>query len=311
MKKTNIVNTMTRTVNKIGFQFKKHSPELLVITGVVGVVASAVMACRATTKVSDILEKAKKEVDTIHECVEKPEQLSEEYTVEDSKKDLAIVYAHTGLQFAKIYAPSVILGTLSITSILAGHNILHKRNVALAAAYATVDKGFKDYRSRVIERFGEALDKELKYNIKAKEVEEIIVDENGEEQTVKSTVEIAEINQHSDYARIFDESCTGWSKDAEYNLYFLKKQERFANDLLQSRGHLFLNEVYDMLGIPRSKVGQTIGWIYDENDPTCNNYVDFGIYDPRDERKCAFVNGYERNIIIDPNVDGYIYDYMQ
>lgn len=309
MTKLKIVNTLTRSFHKAGFQLKKHSPEILVVAGVVGTVASAVMACKATTKLSGIIEDSKKDLDTIHDFVEN-EGFSEEYTQEDSKKDLAIVYVQTGLKLAKLYAPAVILGTLSITGILASNNILRKRNVALAAAYATVDKGFKEYRGRVVERFGEELDRELRYNIKAKKVEETITDKNGKEKTVEKTIEVADPNMNSEYARFFDDGCNGWDKDAEYNLFFLHKQQSFANDLLQERGYLYLNEVYDMLGIPRTKAGQVVGWIYDEKNPIGDNFVDFGIYDINKPKSRDFVNGYERTILLDFNVDGNIWELM-
>ena len=155
MKKAEIVNTVSRGIHKIGFKFKKYSPEIMVVAGVAGVVTSAVMACKATTKLERILEEPKKDIEAIHHGFEHPETLTEEYTEEDRNKDLAIVYAQAGVKVAKLYAPSVLLGAVSITAILAGNNILRKRNVALAAAYTAVDKGFKEYRGRVVERFGE------------------------------------------------------------------------------------------------------------------------------------------------------------
>ena len=142
--KIKLPSNVTRTINKVGFKMKKHSPEILVVAGVVGTVTSAVMACKATTKLDAILDKAKNDIDAIHEAAEHPEKLPEPYTVEDSKKDLTIVYAHTGVELFKLYGPAIAVGALSITSILAGHNILRKRNVALAAAYTAVDKGFKE-----------------------------------------------------------------------------------------------------------------------------------------------------------------------
>lgn len=300
------MSKLTRTLNRVGLKLKKHSPEILVVTGVVGTVASAVMACKATTKIDEVLAETKENVEKTKDYVEK-KGFSEKYTEEDYKKDLTIFYAKGGLELVKLYAPSVALGALSITAILSGHNVLRKRNVALAAAYATVEKGFKEYRGRVVERFGEELDRELKYNIKAKEVEETTVDEKtGEEKITKKTVNVADPNNYSTYARFFDDGCTGWTKDPEYNLMFLKNQQRYANDLLKSRGHLFLNEVYDMLGIPRTKAGQVVGWIYDEEYPNGDNFVDFGIYDLYNEKARDFVNGYERSILLDFNVDGDI-----
>ena len=170
MKKFDILNNAGRTFHKVGFKLKKHSPGILITAGVIGTVASGVMACRATTKLSGILESAKNDIDVIHHSVEHADELPEEYTVEDSKKDLTIVYVQTGVKILKLYLPSIALGALSLTAIVTSNNILRKRNVALAAAYATVDKSFKDYRKRVVERFGEELDRELKYNIKAKEI---------------------------------------------------------------------------------------------------------------------------------------------
>ena len=308
--KTDIMKNVTRNFSKIGFQLKKHSPEILVVAGVVGAVTSAVMACKATTKVHDILEDTKTKVDQVHEVLANDDIPEEKYSVEDSKKDLAIIYAQTGFEFVKLYGPSVALGVLSITAILTSNNILRKRNLALAAAYTTIDRSFKEYRGRVVERFGKDLDHELKYNIKAKEIEETVANEDGTETTETKTVDVANPTEYSDYARFFDEACSGWTKDPELNLMFLKRQQSYANDLLQRRGYLFLNEVYDMLGIPRTKAGQVVGWVYDENCPVGDNYVDFGIYDIHREKCRDFVNGYERTILLDFNPDGNILDLM-
>ena len=305
MKFNEIMNTASRTMHKVGFKIKKASPEILVIAGIAGVVTSTVMACRATTKAGDIITSHNDDMDKIHQA---SEMENVDYTPEDAKKDTVIVYTQTAVKFIKLYGPSVLVGIASIACIVGSHNILRKRNVALAAAYAAVDKGFKEYRGRVVERFGEELDKELRYNIKAKEFEETIVDSKGKEKQVKKTVSVADPNGYSDYARIFDDGCKGWSKDPEYNLLFLKQQQNWANECLQSRGHLFLNEVYDMLGIPRTKAGACGGWIYDKDHPVGDNFVDFGIYNLSTEKAREFVNGYERSIVLDFNVDGPILD---
>lgn len=307
--KTEIMTKATRAFHKVGFKIQKHSPEILLVTGIVGVVGSAVMACRATTKVNDILEDTKHQVDTINEVAENPE-MAEKYSSEDRDKDLTIVYTQTAVKFVKLYGPSIILGATSIACILAGHNIIKKRYVGLSAAYATLDKGFKEYRSRVVDRFGEEVDYELRHNVKAQEIEEKVVDEEGNETTVTKTVNAADPNGISDYARFFDDGCLGWEKDAEHNLYVVKAQQARANDILKSRGHLFLNEVYEMFGIPHTKAGQVVGWIYDENNPNVDNFVDFGIFDANNEAKRDFVNGYERSILLDFNVDGNIWDLL-
>lgn len=312
MKKAELLNNVSRSFHKVGFQMKKHSPAILVGVGIVGVVTSTVMACKATLKVNDILSETKEHVDKIHTCMEDKELAeSGEYTEKDAKKDLTTVYVQTGFKFVKLYGPSVVVGGLSIASILASYKIMNSRNLAITAAYTVVDKGFKDYRKRVKERFGEKVDHELKHNIKAETVETMEVDENGKEKTGVKTVETAEINIDSDYARFFDEGSRYWEKDAEYNLMFLKQQQHWANQKLQARGYLFLNEVYEMLDIPATRAGQQVGWVYDEKNPVGDNYVDFGIYDVRNRAKRDFVNGHERNILLDFNVDGNILNLMK
>ena len=310
MKNTQLMNKIGGTFSKVGFQLKKHSPEILVAAGVIGTVVSAVMACKASTKVGKVIEENKNNVEAVHEALDNGiTNAGEEYSVEDSKKDLITIHAKTGVELVKLYAPAVALGTLSIASILTSNHILRKRNVALAAAYATVDRGFKEYRNRVVDRFGEKVDRELKFNIKAKEIEEKVINENGEEETVKTTVEMTDYIG-SEYAKFFDESNPNWEKNAEYNLMFLKAQERYANDLLKSKGRLFLNEVYDMLGIPRTKAGQVVGWVYNEKDPVGDNFVDFGIHNAERAAVRRFVNGYERVILLDFNVDGNVWENM-
>jgi hypothetical protein len=309
------MTNMTRTFNRAGLQIKKHSPEILLVTGIVAGGAALVAACKATTKLESVLNETKKNVAQVHECTEAgeirikdgDEIVTVPYTEEDSKKDLTIFYTKGCLNVAKLYAPAAALGAISLTCILASHGIIHKRNTALAAAYTAVDSSFKDYRKRVADRFGEELDRELKYNIKAKEVEEVVVQEDGTETVVPKKVNVAEgVDGTSEYARFFDEWCTGWTKDAEANLVFLRNVERWANQRLQSKGHLFLNEVYDALGIPRTKAGQIVGWVLD--NPNGDGKVDLGIYNINRENCRDFVNGRERSILIDPNVDGPIYD---
>ena len=311
MKKNEIMKSLSGTVHKVGFQLQRKSPELLVGLGIIGAITSAVLACKATTKAGKIIEEANDAISTIHQASENGmTNAGETYSDQDCKKDLAVAYVQTGVKFAKLYAPSVLLGAASITSILASHNIMKKRNVALAAAYAAVDKSFKDYRGRVLERFGEQVEKELRYNIKAQEIEETVTDGKGKEKTVKKTADVAEAgwdpSKYSPYAKIFDESHPDWRKDAEQNLYYLKALQAQATDKLRSQGHLFLNEVYDMLGFKRTKAGSAVGWIYDPRHPIGDDFVDFGMFEVRRPAAVDFVNGYERSFILDFNVVGDI-----
>ena len=302
--KTEIMKSVNGVDSKTVMKLKKHSPEILVVAGIAGTVVSAVLACKATTKVAEILDETKGTLDTIHEGMETGAINGQEYTTEDGKKDTVVVYAQTGMKLAKLYAPAIILGTLSITSILASNNILRKRNVALGAAYAAIDKSFKEYRGRVIERFGEQVDTELKYGIKAKKFEEIEVDpETGKEKKVKKTVMVADPNLQSDYAVYFDSKSRNYETNPDYNRMFLKAQQAFANDKLQTRGHLFLNEVLDDLDLPRTPAGQIVGWTKDGPD----GYVNFRIVEVERETEDG---RHEPALLLDFNVEGNIWEKM-
>lgn len=302
--KTEIMKSVNGMASKTVMKLKKHSPEILVVAGIASTVVSAVLACKATTKVAEILDETKGTLDTIHEGMETGAINGQEYTTEDGKKDTVVVYAQTGMKLAKLYAPAIILGTLSITSILASNNILRKRNVALGAAYAAIDKSFKEYRGRVIERFGEQVDTELKYSIKAKKFEEIEVDpETGKEKKVKKTVMVADPNLQSDYAVYFDSKSRNYETNPDYNRMFLKAQQAFANDKLQTRGHLFLNEVLDDLDLPRTPAGQIVGWTKDGPD----GYVNFRIVEVERETEDG---RHEPALLLDFNVEGNIWEKM-
>lgn len=306
MKKNELMTKLSGSMHKFGFELKKHSPEIFIAVGVVGTVTSAVMACRATTKLSDILEESKEELEAIHEAPQK-EELQGKYDEDMMRKDLALVYFQTGVKIAKLYAPAVILGTLSITSIVASNNILRKRNIALAAAYATVDKGFKEYRGRVVERYGEQVDYELSHNVKAKEITETIIDEKGKEKTVTKKVEVADPNVNNDYIKYFTRSNPYWDDTPDYVELFLRSQQNYANDRLKVDKVLTLNDVYDSLGFQKTKAGMVVGWVFDENNEDGDNFIEFNV------RKVYIPNEYgeeELAYAIDFNVDGNIYNKM-
>ena len=304
--KQEIINKATRLLSSTQYQVKKHSPEILMVAGIAGTIVGTVLACKATTKVSEIIEEKNKNIEDVHTCLE---DNTKEYTEEDSKKDLTIIYAQTGVKLFKLYAPAIGVMALSFASIIAGHKVLKKRNIAIAAAYAAIDKGFKQYRKNVIKEFGEGVDQQMRFGLKPKEIKK--KDKDGK--TVKETEYYIDpdanpLDNISEYARFFDAASSNFAKDPEYNMMFLRRQQDYANEMLKSRGHLFLNEVYDLLDIPRSKAGQVVGWVYDKNGNTKgDNYVDFGLY-RNDQGTRRFINGLEYNILLDFNVDGVIYD---
>lgn len=320
MKNNKLMTRVNGAFNKAVFQLKKHSPEILIIAGVTGTIVSAVMACKATLKASDVLEDAKVEIEKIHEAKEHGcTEIGQDFTEEDSKKALTKVYLKTGVELGKLYGPSLALGTLSVTGILTSNNILRKRYIASAAAYATVDKAFKQYESRVIDRFGEEVHNQLKYNLGPKEVVEVSTDANGNEETVTVVRNCVNPEDISGYARFFEEFTRDekgnviknpyWEANPDYNLMFLKAQQKYANDLLVADGRVFLNDVYKMLGLPTSKAGQIVGWVYDPNNGKGDNYIDFGIF-ASNQGYSDFVYGNDPAILLDFNVDGNIWELM-
>lgn len=310
MKLENITTSLTKVAGKGGLVLKQRSPQILLLVGVVGAVGATVLACKATLKLEDVLDIHTEKVEMVksaYEQIKSREDIpDEEYTEKDYKRDLAVVYTQTSVDMVKLYGVPAALGIASIACIIGGQNILQKRNVALVAAYKAVEESFGAYRGRVIEEFGEQKDYIFKHGLKEEVVTENEKAEDGKTKKVKKTrLDIGDTNGLSCYARMFDETNTNWSKSSDYNLMFLKSQQNMFNDLLQARGHVFLNEVYDALGIPRSKPGAVVGWMI---GPGGDNFIDFGIFDGDNPRARDFVNGYERSIILDFNVDGVIYD---
>ena len=312
MKFTNLTANLSKVAGRSSLVLKKYSPEILLVVGITGFVASSVMACRATLEVEDVMKTHQDKVEMINKAwtkVEAGEISLDDYTEKAKQKDLTVTYVQTGVDFVKLYGPSVLLATASIACIVGGHGVMKKRNVALVAAYKAVEEGFNEYRKRVVAEHGEDVDYMYKNNLRAETVTETEVGEDGKTKKVKKTVMVpnGDTNGISVYARFFDEGCAQWSKTPEYNLMFLNAQQKYFNNLLQARGHVFLNDVYDALGIPRSKAGAVVGWVM-RSDGEGDNFIDFGMYNGDRETIRDFVNGNERNILLDFNVDGVIYD---
>lgn len=289
---TSLSETISRGVGRQGLMLQQHSPRILFLGGVAGMIGTTVLASRATLKLERVLDNTQGDLKQANN-MDHPD-----YSESDRKKDIALIYTRAGANVAKLYGPSFILGVASIAMLTKSHNMLEQRNGALMAAYTALDNGFKEYRSRVIDKYGEDEDREFRYGSETVEIE----NEKGKKETVKRVGP----NGASIYARFFDQLCPSWSKNPEYNRLFLRCQQNYANDLLNARGHLFLNEVYEMLGIPHSQAGAIVGWIVGgEGD----GYVDFGVFiADGSDRVRDFVNGREGAVLLDFNVDGVIYN---
>lgn len=304
-----------KMINKVKFNVVKHSPEILMGIGIAGVITSTVLACRSTLKVKDILEDKETNMNNVKEVLSEGR---EDYTEEDARKDKTIIMTTTAIRIMKLYAPSVIIGAGSIACLLESHNVMRNRNAGLAAALAATTESFKQYRERVTAKYGDEVDKEMRYGIKKEKKEK-----DGKK-TKEDIVVGCDEKELSGYARYFNESNINWTDDPQYNMMFLRQNQNWANDKLISQGYLYLNDVYDALGFPKTKAGQVVGWVYDpKNNERGDNYIDFGIYDLnvrgyRDEmandtiaeERQDFINGYRNSILLDFNVDGNIWETM-
>jgi len=303
MKKLTILSKVSTKVTNLtgrtGLKIAKYSPELLIVGGVIGIVVSTVLACKATLKLEEIVDEAQ---DTVARIKDEGSQGNEKYTEKDVNKDLFITYVQTGVKMGKLYLPAVTLSVLSIGSILCSYKILKTRNVALMVAYKGVEEAFSKYRARVVEDAGVDKDREYKYGIKKEKISTKVIAEDGTSKNVKTDAEVLVDPGQSQYAVLFDESSKNWMPTHDYNLMFLRSNQQFANDILGSRGHIFLNEVYDMLGVPRTKAGTIVGWVKGENG---DNYVDFGV---SEILNIDGANGRDKVILLDFNVDGVIFD---
>lgn len=306
---TSALESASRLANKFAFKAKKHSPEILIAVGAVSIVTGTVQACKATLKMQDVLETTSDNLEKIHGLEDGTLKVKEgeTYTEEDARKDKTTVYIQTAVKAVKLYGPSIVLIGGGLGCMIGSHIIMRRRYGAAVAAYSAVTTAFNEYKARVKERFGEQTQYELEHGVKAEEVE--TTDENGNKK--KETVYATEKMIKHPYSVIFDESNPNWERDSGYNLIFIKNAEDAANRKLRRKGYLFLNDVYDMLGISNTYIGQFAGWVWDPADPSIDSRVDFGLYDDYNPQKVAFLQGDEYSVVLDFNCDGNIIDKIE
>lgn len=303
-----VSTSAAKFAGKAEFTIKKNSPEILLGAGIVGFVGTVVLACRATCRADEVLEFHRRKIKDINDAKEIADADPEgemSYDVEIYRQDKAIRYLKTTGSLAKLYAPTVAVGTLSLACILTSRNIMQKRYLGVVAAYNGLSAAFEEYRKRVRDEYGEGLDKHFRYGTTYEELP--VYDENGKKTKEKEQVEKTEtgmVMQTDDSCRFFDSSNPNWDKNPAFSMMWLRGQQNILNDILHTRGHVFLNEVYDALGFPHTPQGAVLGWIDGEGD----NCIDFGLYDQNKENVRRFVNGVDNVIMLEFNHDGVIWD---
>lgn len=303
-----VSTSAARFAGKAEFTIKKNSPEILLGAGIVGFVGTIVLACRATCRADEVLEFHRRKIKDIEDAKEIADADPEgemSYDIEIYRQDKAIRYLKTTGNLAKLYAPTVAVGALSLACILTSRNIMQKRYLGVVAAYNGLSAAFEEYRKRVRDEYGEGLDKHFRYGTTYEELP--VYDENGKKTKEKEQVEKTETEMvipNDDSCRFFDSSNPNWDKNPTFSMMWLRGQQNILNDILHTRGHVFLNEVYDALGFPHTPQGAVLGWIDGEGD----NCIDFGLYDQNKENVRRFVNGVDNVIMLEFNHDGVIWD---
>jgi hypothetical protein len=304
-----LANRATAKMGQKMLTAQHHSPAVLFAVGAVGMGATVVLACRATLKLSETLSEGEEHLKKV------------EVTVKDDgeeKKASFNVRLQTAIKVIKLYAPAAILGAASIGAMTGSHIILRRRNAALTAAYAIVHKSFDDYRGRVRAELGD--EKDLEFRFGAAEREIVEEGPNGPEVKIIKGLDQdaikAEIAAGRTYARIFDDENDNWSDLPHNNQYYVKMVLQHSRDALTRNGHLFLSDVYDMLGFPRTLASTQVGWVskpqYDENGKQTNDaYVDFGLWDQGMHKGKEWINGNPKAFLLDFNVDGVITQVLQ
>lgn len=286
---------------------KRFSPQILMGVGILGVVTAGVLACRATLKLEDVVSKAEDDIVNVKDR----RTLNDFDTETEYNKALTKVYINRTVQIVKLYAPALSVATVGIGCLLGSYGVMNQRNVASIAAYQTLASGFEQYRLRVVEDLGEDKDKEYRYGLVESEIP--TYDEEGKENGTQKVLNVR-TDGRSDYFRIFDESNDLWSKVPGLNQLTLSNQQNWLNDRLNARGYLFLNDVYKSLGFPSTPAGQSVGWLSEGhrnfNPEVMDGRIDLGLLEIENQSKRDFHNAFERSVIIDFNVDGFIQNYI-
>lgn len=280
-----------KALGQTEYFLRKNGPTILTGVGVLGGIGTTYLVGKAVLKAQEPLKELKVKVQEIAS-----RELTEEYTKTDMTKEVGRVWILDMLRISKIFAPAIITGGVSIACIISSHGMMKNRQASLVAAYVALDEGFKAYRRRVIAELGDEKEKEVYSGVKLRALDQ------AEGEDPRCAVDYDD-KMPSPYARFFDEYSSCWTKTAEWNLMFIREQQRYANDKLQTRGFVFLNEIYEALGLEWSQAGQVVGWRLSEGG---DSYIDFGMWVNSDEASRAFVNGVDNSVLLDFNVDGPI-----
>lgn len=307
------LGTLARTAaGNSGLFLKAHTPEILVGSGVVGFVVTVVQACKATTKAHDILE-TKEDALADNDAALKDEIISQKVYDENAR----IINRNARWMLIKAYTPMATGMAVSVILVLGGYRMINGRLVKTAAAYKILEDGFGRYRENVRDEFGEETDWRMLNSIRPERLEAANAEREAnreieaDKKRKRKNYEKRRTAHQEVYSKFFDQYSDRWRRSwtPEQVWEYLRQKQREANDMLNIRKHIFLNEVYDLLGLDRTEEGAVVGWILTKSNP--NSKVDFGLEDMPEEERRKFLSA-ERNedikIWLHFNPDGLIYN---
>ena len=262
MKIKTIIKSCKKVVTKTIPDFAvKHLPEILMITGIASIGTGFVVGCSKSTKLKDVSEQVSIGIENDKTKIEN-----------DQDKTLKIIpiYIKNGAKYVKLYWLPVTFELLGIASVAGSYLVQRKRGKELAAAYVALAISSANYRQAVKERYGEEVDKELAYGVKTETIET----QKGKK-TI--TTENKKVNAPDDYRITYKKGCPGWVDNELLRESYLYGIEKHCNNILNIKRKLFLNDVYDLLGYPRTQQGQIFGWYIAPDEDLQDNRVIFDI----------------------------------
>lgn len=267
---------------KAKFGLKKHSPELCLIGGIIGFGVTIVLACKATTRVEEVLdqyEEAKAKIEKAKAAAVDPELPEEErpvFTEEDEKKAKFDATKTMWLGMAKKYAPVALSAAISVGLFLTSYKIINGRLVGLMGAYTALDNGFKKYRKNVVDAVGEEKEREIRTGVKkqmgfVKEKDETGKDVVTEKSVYTKEEKDAMLNWNS--VLFSRETSTEYVKgDQTYNRHKIHMAEKTLNEDLFRNGFIFEKDLLERLGLPVTNESCIRGWIIDPANPPEDSY---------------------------------------
>lgn len=276
-------------INKGKFAFEKNKGLIFTLLSAGFEIAAVVVMAKQAPKAEKVLVPANKKVAKLKEELNNNELImNNQVYPEEHKKEIRKIQRQTAISLVKIYALPVIFTGASLAFMGGSYKIMKDKEIALGAAYVTLDNAFKSYRGRVKEKFGEEVENGIFRDARDEKVTKQIIDKKGNIKEVEEVVN--KTHGGGAWEIFFDATSSLYAKDGRANYETLLARRAILQQKLESDGYLFLSDVFDELMLDKTvidkdllKASRVVGWIFDPKDPNKSNWVDFGISNRRGE----------------------------